>query len=101
MKDHAVVVFGKDARQDPALFGVAFQQGGQVHFPFDGHVGEDGVALLEDRPGFEQPANGLAGAGVSFFAEGVTKDTAVFAQLGFDVCKGFGHEQYFTPGGHA
>lgn len=68
VEDHAALA--QDARQEPALVRVAFQQRAQVHFAAHGHVGQDGFGRSKERPGFDVEADCGAGLTLEFLAEG-------------------------------
>ena len=91
MEDHAMILFGDNARQDPSLLRVTFQQRCQICFGFDGHVGENSFASLEDGPVLNAFANGQTRTGTRLFAKRFAERATLLAQLGFLFKDGRGH----------
>ena len=78
-----MILFRENARQDPPLLRVMFQQRGQIRFGLDRHVGENRFALTKDFPSLDSFANGKACLRAPLFPERFSDRPAVLAQLRF------------------
>ena len=74
------------------------QQGAQVHFAADGHVGQDSFGVLENIPVGQMSADGSTGLLAGFFAQSFADGFAALAKLDFLVMDGGWHGGIIAQG---